>query len=97
MYSELLVEPVYHYYKLVNQLFIYSRNQLTNYQIELVQLLVSRFVVEPLGALEATHIINNKLIHATGLFFAWHQWFVQLYETAIREECGYSGYQPYWD
>ena len=46
---------------------------------------------------EATHIINTKLIHGTGLFFAWHRWFVQLFETALREECGYSGYQPYWD
>ena len=46
---------------------------------------------------EATHIINTKLTHATGLFFAWHRWFVHLFETALREECGYSGYQPYWD
>ncbi|KAL8770190.1 MAG: hypothetical protein Q9209_004032 [Squamulea sp. 1 TL-2023] len=23
--------------------------------------------------------------------------FVQLFETALREECGYSGHQPYWD
>ena len=45
---------------------------------------------------EATHIINTLLIHS-GLFFAWHRWFVQLFETALREECGYSGYQPYWD
>ncbi|KAI4192853.1 MAG: hypothetical protein LQ346_004119 [Caloplaca aetnensis] len=46
---------------------------------------------------EAAHILNTKLIHFTGLFFAWHRWFVQLFETALREECGYSDYQPYWD
>ncbi|KAL9083798.1 MAG: hypothetical protein Q9165_008357 [Trypethelium subeluteriae] len=46
---------------------------------------------------EAAHIINTRLIHATGLFLAWHRHFVQLFETALREECGYSGYQPYWD
>lgn len=46
---------------------------------------------------EAAHIINTPLIHATGLFFAWHRHFVQLFETALRDECGYSGYQPYWD
>ncbi|KAF2792362.1 Di-copper centre-containing protein [Melanomma pulvis-pyrius CBS 109.77] len=46
---------------------------------------------------EAAHIINTRLIHGTGLFFAWHRYFVQLFETALREECGYSGYQPYWD
>lgn len=36
-------------------------------------------------------------VHATGSFFAWHRHFVRLFETALREECGYSGYQPYWD
>ena len=46
---------------------------------------------------EAAHIINTQLIHATGLFLPWHRWFVQLFETALRDECGYSGYQPYWD
>ena len=46
---------------------------------------------------QAAHIINTPLIHATGLFFSWHRWFVQLFETALREECSYSGYQPYWD
>ena len=46
---------------------------------------------------EAAHIINTRAIHATGLFFAWHRHLVQLFETALREECGYSGYQPYWD
>lgn len=46
---------------------------------------------------QAAHIINTELVHATGLFFAWHRWFLQLFETALGEECGYSGYQPYWD
>lgn len=46
---------------------------------------------------EAAHIINTPLVHATGLFLAWHRHLVQLFETALREECGYSGYQPYWD
>ena len=67
MHSELLVEPVHHYYEPVNQLFIYGRNQLTNYQIELVQLLVSRFVVQPLGALvtgvdEITNIRSTSVV-----------------------------------
>lgn len=46
---------------------------------------------------EAAHIINTREIHATGLFFPWHRHYVQIFEKALREECGYSGYQPYWD
>ncbi|KAG5985744.1 hypothetical protein E4U54_005834, partial [Claviceps lovelessii] len=46
---------------------------------------------------QAAHIRLAPKIHATGLFLPWHRYFVQLYETALREECGYSGYQPYWD
>ncbi|ORY16146.1 hypothetical protein BCR34DRAFT_557797 [Clohesyomyces aquaticus] len=46
---------------------------------------------------EAAHIIHTPTIHATGLFFAWHRHIAYLYEKALREECGYSGYLPYWD
>lgn len=24
----------------------------------------------------------------------WHRWFVYSYEKALRDECGYTGYQP---
>jgi hypothetical protein len=27
-------------------------------------------------------------------FLSWHRYFVWTYETALREECGYKGYQP---
>lgn len=27
----------------------------------------------------------------------WHRYFVWQYETALRDECGYTGTQPYWD
>ena len=27
----------------------------------------------------------------------WHRYFIAQYETALRDECGYDGYQPYWD
>ncbi|KAL4752251.1 hypothetical protein BDW72DRAFT_212133 [Aspergillus terricola var. indicus] len=46
---------------------------------------------------QATHILHTRTIHATGSFFAWHRHFVYLYEKALREECGYTGYQPYWE
>ena len=27
----------------------------------------------------------------------WHRYYVWAYEKALREECGYTGYQPYWN
>ncbi|OHF04166.1 hypothetical protein CORC01_00505 [Colletotrichum orchidophilum] len=44
-----------------------------------------------------THIQKTLTIHYTGNFMPWHRWFVHLYEKALREECGYTGFQPYWD
>lgn len=26
----------------------------------------------------------------------WHRYFLHSYETALRDECGYEGYQPCW-
>lgn len=46
---------------------------------------------------QASHILQTTLVHGTGSFFAWHRHLLWLYENALREECGYSGYQPYWD
>ncbi|KAI4948928.1 hypothetical protein J4E91_005390 [Alternaria rosae] len=45
----------------------------------------------------AQHINQTLAIHGTGNFLSWHRYFVHGYETALREECGYKGYQPYWD
>ncbi|EFX04978.1 tyrosinase central domain containing protein [Grosmannia clavigera kw1407] len=45
----------------------------------------------------AVHIQQTLTIHYTGNFMPWHRWFVHTYETALRDECGYTGYQPYWD
>ncbi|PHH86986.1 hypothetical protein CDD83_9466 [Cordyceps sp. RAO-2017] len=44
-----------------------------------------------------THINHTFTIHFSGLLLPWHRYFVYLYEKALREECGYGGYQPYWD
>ncbi|KAK7959707.1 tyrosinase [Apiospora aurea] len=44
-----------------------------------------------------THINHTLDAHYTGNFMAWHRWFIYTYETALRDECGYQGYQPYWD
>jgi tyrosinase len=44
-----------------------------------------------------THINQTNFIHYTGTFLAWHRWFIWHYEQALRNECGYKGYQPYWN
>ncbi|KAK3994269.1 putative tyrosinase [Cladorrhinum sp. PSN332] len=44
-----------------------------------------------------THIQQTLDLHYTGNFQPWHRWFVYQYEKALRDECGYTGYQPYWD
>ena len=43
------------------------------------------------------HIQQTLQIHYTGNFQPWHRFFTWSYEKALREECGYKGYQPYWD
>ncbi|KAF2875983.1 hypothetical protein BDV95DRAFT_287630 [Massariosphaeria phaeospora] len=45
----------------------------------------------------ATHINQTLSIHGTGNFLAWHRYFTWAYEQALRNECGYKGYQPYYN
>ncbi|KAK8050388.1 hypothetical protein PG994_012118 [Apiospora phragmitis] len=45
----------------------------------------------------AQHINQTLSIHGTGNFLSWHRYFLWSYETALREECQYQGYQPYWN
>ncbi|KAJ4364847.1 hypothetical protein N0V95_000596 [Ascochyta clinopodiicola] len=45
----------------------------------------------------AQHINQTTSIHGTGNFLSWHRYFVHGYEQALRTECGYKGYQPYWN
>ncbi|PTU18032.1 hypothetical protein P175DRAFT_0503914 [Aspergillus ochraceoroseus IBT 24754] len=44
----------------------------------------------------AVHINQTWTIHGTGSFLTWHRYFTWAYEQALRNECGYTGYQPYW-
>ncbi|PVH67724.1 putative tyrosinase, partial [Cadophora sp. DSE1049] len=44
-----------------------------------------------------THINQTLRIHYTGTFLAWHRYFTWNYEQALRNECGYTGTQPYWN
>ncbi|ETW81995.1 hypothetical protein HETIRDRAFT_384428 [Heterobasidion irregulare TC 32-1] len=43
------------------------------------------------------HMDLNVVIHFTGLFLPWHRWYVAVYESALKERCGYTGSSPYWD
>jgi tyrosinase len=36
-------------------------------------------------------------IHANGQFLPWHRYFLWQYESALINECGYKGAQPYWE
>ena len=36
-------------------------------------------------------------IHWTSTFYGFHRYFTWAYEQALRNECGYTGTQPYWD
>ncbi|KAH7032603.1 uncharacterized protein B0I36DRAFT_241275 [Microdochium trichocladiopsis] len=44
-----------------------------------------------------THLTLNQQIHFVANFLPWHRWYVQLHEDMLRDECGYTGRQPYWD
>ncbi|QRW09348.1 tyrosinase [Ceratobasidium sp. AG-Ba] len=43
------------------------------------------------------HMDTNIKDHFTGLFLPWHRWYLYAFEKALREECGYTGYLPYWN
>ncbi|GAW22837.1 hypothetical protein ANO14919_123810 [Xylariales sp. No.14919] len=45
----------------------------------------------------ALHTNVTLAVHNTGNFFAWHRYHLWAYEAALRDECGYKGYQPYWN
>ncbi|KAG8733898.1 hypothetical protein FRC12_018712 [Ceratobasidium sp. 428] len=44
-----------------------------------------------------SHMDSNIITHFTGLFFPFHRWYLTCFEKALRNECGYTGYLPYWD
>ncbi|KAK0656242.1 hypothetical protein B0T16DRAFT_316403 [Cercophora newfieldiana] len=43
------------------------------------------------------HMNQTLTIHGTGNFLSWHRYYTWAMERALREECGYTGTQPYWD
>ncbi|KNG49848.1 di-copper centre-containing protein [Stemphylium lycopersici] len=53
--------------------------------------------VDRFSDFQATHNVQTPDIHWVGHFTLWHRYFIAVYEKALREECGYTGGQPYWD
>ncbi|KAF1951626.1 Di-copper centre-containing protein [Byssothecium circinans] len=47
--------------------------------------------------LQAVHSEQTPNIHWVGHFILWHRYFVATYEKSLRDECGWTGGQPYWD
>ncbi|RYP61939.1 hypothetical protein DL771_009946 [Monosporascus sp. 5C6A] len=45
----------------------------------------------------AVHISMTDDVHFVSKFLPWHRYFLWTYEKALREDCGYTGYQPYWN
>ncbi|KAA8911392.1 hypothetical protein FN846DRAFT_792268 [Sphaerosporella brunnea] len=46
---------------------------------------------------QGVHSRQTPNIHWVGHFAVWHRLMMAYYEKALREECGYTGAQPYWD
>ncbi|KAK4153158.1 hypothetical protein C8A00DRAFT_43885 [Chaetomidium leptoderma] len=43
------------------------------------------------------HIQQTPRNHGSTFFLPWHRYYVWHYENALRTECNYKGYQPYWN
>ncbi|KAM7188371.1 Di-copper centre-containing protein [Rhypophila sp. PSN 637] len=46
--------------------------------------------------LQAIHALQAYATHFVGAFLPFHRLMMHTHETALRNECGYTGYQPYW-
>ncbi|KAI4649041.1 uncharacterized protein J4E78_008559 [Alternaria triticimaculans] len=47
--------------------------------------------------LVVTHILQAFTIHGTANFLTWHRYYTWAFEQMLRNECGYKGYQPYYN
>ncbi|OAK97950.1 Di-copper centre-containing protein [Phaeosphaeriaceae sp. SRC1lsM3a] len=46
--------------------------------------------------LQAVHALQAYATHFVGAFLPFHRALMHAHETALRTECGYQGWQPYW-
>ncbi|CAO2654359.1 Nn.00g110920.m01.CDS01 [Neocucurbitaria sp. VM-36] len=44
-----------------------------------------------------SHAAVEHSAHRNAYFLPWHRWFTHLFDTSLRQTCGYSGPTPYWD
>ncbi|KAF1953771.1 tyrosinase [Byssothecium circinans] len=44
-----------------------------------------------------SHASMENSSHRNAYFLPWHRWFLYLFDTSLRQTCGYSGPTPYWD
>jgi tyrosinase len=47
--------------------------------------------------LVVSHIQQAFTIHGTANFLTWHRYYTWAFEQMLRKECGYKGYQPYYN
>lgn len=47
--------------------------------------------------LVSVHQQMTPAIHMVAQFLPWHRYFLNIYETLLREECSYTGPLPWWD
>jgi len=43
------------------------------------------------------HNAMSKGAHDNAYFLPWHRWFLYIFDSTLRDGCGYSGPTPYWD
>ncbi|KAK4160487.1 hypothetical protein QBC43DRAFT_359393 [Cladorrhinum sp. PSN259] len=43
------------------------------------------------------HVQQTMRNHGSTYFLPWHRYYMWQYEQDLRNECGYTGFQPYWD
>ncbi|KAK3684111.1 hypothetical protein B0T22DRAFT_469620 [Podospora appendiculata] len=46
---------------------------------------------------QALHIRMTDYVHFNGIFIPWHRYMLHMFETDLRNVCGYQGGIPYWD
>jgi tyrosinase len=47
--------------------------------------------------LVSVHQQMGPTIHAVGHFLPWHRYYVAIFESLLRDECGYQGPMTWWD
>ncbi|KAF2767626.1 Di-copper centre-containing protein [Teratosphaeria nubilosa] len=43
------------------------------------------------------HGTIGRYCHHSASFLPWHRWTLHIWETALRDHCGFRGHVPYWD